>query len=41
MAYTAKYDEFDEADEKVAKITEYYNQGMLTAAEKKIRIIEV
>ncbi|PPE05851.1 DNA-directed RNA polymerase subunit beta' [Williamsoniiplasma lucivorax] len=41
VAYTAKYDEFDEADEKVAKITEYYNQGMLTAAEKKIRIIEV
>ncbi|AVP49517.1 DNA-directed RNA polymerase subunit beta' [Williamsoniiplasma luminosum] len=41
VAYTAKYDEFEAADEKVAQITDFYHKGMLTATEKKIRVIEV
>lgn len=41
VAFTHKYDEFKEADAKVEQITEYYNMGMLTASEKKRRIIEV
>jgi DNA-directed RNA polymerase subunit beta' len=41
VAYKKKYSEFDEADAKVAQITEFYNNGMLTASEKKTRVIQV
>ncbi|ATZ16681.1 DNA-directed RNA polymerase subunit beta' [Entomoplasma freundtii] len=41
VAYTKKYDEFKEADKKVNEITDFYNQGMLTANEKKQRVIGV
>ncbi|ATG97658.1 DNA-directed RNA polymerase subunit beta' [Mesoplasma lactucae] len=41
VAYTHKYDEFKEADEKVAQINEFYKEGMLTESEKKQRVIEV
>lgn len=41
VAYTKKYDEFAEADQKVNQITDFYNQGMLTANEKKQRVIGV
>ncbi|SYV94925.1 DNA-directed RNA polymerase subunit beta', partial [Mycoplasma putrefaciens] len=41
VAFTHKYDEFKQADLKVEQITQYYNMGMLTASEKKRRIIEV
>lgn len=41
VAYTDKYKEFEEADVKVAKITEFYNEGMLTVKEKKQRVIQV
>ncbi|AME11189.1 DNA-directed RNA polymerase, beta' subunit [Mycoplasma mycoides subsp. mycoides] len=41
VAFTHKYDEFKEADQKVEQITDFYNMGMLTNSEKKRRIIEV
>ncbi|AUF83877.1 DNA-directed RNA polymerase subunit beta' [Mesoplasma syrphidae] len=41
VAFTHKYDEFQAADKKVAQITEFYHMGMLTANEKKRRVIEV
>ncbi|AXK50724.1 DNA-directed RNA polymerase subunit beta' [Spiroplasma alleghenense] len=41
VAYKNKYEDFKVADEKVAKITEFYNMGMLTFSEKKRRVINV
>ncbi|AGR40745.1 DNA-directed RNA polymerase subunit beta' [Spiroplasma taiwanense] len=41
VAYTEKFEEFKVADERVAKITEFYNMGMLTKTEKKRRVINV
>lgn len=41
VAFTKKYDEFKEADKRVAEITKFYDMGMLTAAEKKKRVIQV
>ncbi|ATQ35776.1 DNA-directed RNA polymerase subunit beta' [Mesoplasma entomophilum] len=41
VAFKHKYEEFAEADQKVAEITSFYNEGMLTKEEKKHRVIEV
>ncbi|ATZ19060.1 DNA-directed RNA polymerase subunit beta' [Williamsoniiplasma somnilux] len=41
VAYTKKYEEFKDADKKVQEISEFYNMGMLTANEKKRRVIDV
>lgn len=41
VAFTKKYEEFKAADKKVAEITKFYDSGMLTASEKKKRIIQV
>ncbi|QGS51494.1 DNA-directed RNA polymerase subunit beta' [Spiroplasma tabanidicola] len=41
VAFEEKHDEFKIADEKVHQITEFYNMGMLTKAEKKRRVISI
>ncbi|WP_026389403.1 DNA-directed RNA polymerase subunit beta' [[Acholeplasma] multilocale] len=41
VAFKHKKVDFEVADQKVAQITEFYNMGMLTANEKKRRVIQV
>ncbi|WP_036228380.1 DNA-directed RNA polymerase subunit beta' [Mesoplasma photuris] len=41
IAYEAKEEKFEAADQKVAQIIQFYKEGMLTASEKKRRVIEV
>jgi len=41
VAYKEKYEEFVEADQKVLKINEFFQTGMLTQSEKKRKIIQI
>ncbi|WP_425288839.1 DNA-directed RNA polymerase subunit beta' [Spiroplasma endosymbiont of Aspidapion aeneum] len=41
VVYSEKYESFREADIKIKKISEFFDNGMLTAVEKKRRVINI